>query len=74
MRQRQTQTENNHAQIGGRFGAQQVARFLCDAATGSPFIVTSRIPETYCIYDARTTKLVFSGSADGALEFLEAQR
>ena len=67
-------TENNHAQIGGRFSSQQTARFLCDCATGTPFIVTSRIPGNYCIYDTRTTELVFSGSADDALKYLEAQR
>jgi hypothetical protein len=60
------------AQIGAaRFQQQQIARFLTNT---SRFIVTNRIPNHYCVYDVRTTKMVFSGTADEVQEFLEKKQ
>jgi hypothetical protein len=61
-----------YAQIGGRHGTAQVARFLTDTASNMriPFVATSGTG-TYNLYNAHTLDRVFVGSADDALEFLE---
>jgi hypothetical protein len=62
-----------HSQISGRFGQQQVARFLTDVAseTRSRFIVTNPKADIYKVYTLPTAQLSFSGSADDVLEFLD---
>lgn len=61
----------HHSEIHGRFGKQQVARFLTEVAC-SGFVVTStQSSDIYKVYAIPKVELSFSGPADDVMEFLD---